>query len=381
MGPWLKIWIEKLVGRGEDAHPLCMRAQDGSLVIGVFDGLGGAGAGLVNTGQDTQRTEAAIAANLAASITHNFFLKELNHCSLDEIAERFEKALRLGFREKNQVISRVPSRVKSSMSKNLPTTVAIARFFENGGSQTIQVLWAGDSRVYRVNGSGRLECLTRDHCRHRTSASEIDYLASNGDAAMINCVSASEDFSIARSEIVDLDTLAIFACSDGLLSAFPDHTEFEVAILSALIGVMPKDQFVSLVASRRTDDVSAAFIEFNLEEPDKSRINERIEYLADKIIPHRVNIEYSIDIMETFGLGKKKSAEALVASDDLSVTNNSSRVLIGASDDHRGINFLSGISELDRNRLRVALWLSLIGTYGATLVILCAGLLFALLSS
>ena len=380
MGRFPPIWIEKIVGRGEDAKPLA-RDEVGFRIVGVFDGLGGAGSGQVDTGNNVLRSEAAIAAELAKTVSWYFFSNLPNDpidYPIESIANKLKISLQAGFRDKSKSLNRVPTKLKSSMFKCLPTTLAIARYIVDGQKTRLQVFWAGDSRVYRINSEGQLKCLTRDDCNHPRGTYALDYLASNGDAPMYNCISASDKFEVRCLEIIGGDNWAIFVCSDGLFSAFLDHSEFELAILSAIVGKKTYKELVSEITNNRTDDVSAAFIDFDLDETVKSNIQRRIQYLSNSIIPNKLSdeyIAYTQKILETFDTHHAPEQSSVSQSPPENEQITIDPPLVG-----EGNSFPSGISGSQRVYIQVALQLALVVTYTVSILILGVGFFTALLT-
>lgn len=370
------IWIEKIVGRGEDALPLEIE-EDGCRIVGVFDGLGGAGSGQVDTGNNVLRSEAAIAAELARKVSSHFFSNLRNDYPVNAIAKKFEGILERDFHDESKKLNRVPTKLKSSMFKCLPTTLAIARYIVDGQKTRLQVFWAGDSRVYKINSEGQLKCLTRDDCNHPRGTYALDYLASNGDAPMYNCISASDKFEVRCLEIIGGDNWAIFVCSDGLFSAFLDHSEFELAILSAIVGKKTYKELVSEITNNRTDDVSAAFIDFDLDETVKSNIQRRIQYLSNSIIPNKLSdeyIAYTQKILETFDTHHAPEQSSVSKSPP-----ENEQITIDPPLVREGNSFPSGISGSQRVYIQVALQLALVVTYTVSILILGAGFFTALL--
>ena len=294
------IWIEKIEGRGEDAQPFLIDAPDGASIVGVFDGLGGAGSNKVKLRDDITKSEAAIAASHVGEVARKFFQNNFSNYSVEEIRDELHLEISSSLSELDKSIPRIESKIKSSMAKKLPTTLAIARYIPDEKNSFLQIFWSGDSRIYGISQEGHLECLTKDHCNHRSSLTELEYYAWNGDAAMTNCVTTSKEFFIDCIEINNPNNLCIFACSDGLPTSFPDHLAFENHILSVFIDEENEENFIEVIKSGRTDDVSASFINFETQDSHINLISKRISEIEALTTHLKGDRSFIYDVMKTF---------------------------------------------------------------------------------
>ena len=146
-------WLEKRAGLGEDAEPTMRVHRSGRGLIGVYDGTGGAGAGIARRLRDgTELSGAFVVSRLAREVCETWF-KDLvdggsTFVSAGDLHERLAAALsdELGYLEQ-------PSNgLKGSLHRLLPTTMALALYDESGADVDVDVLWAGDSRCLRTVG-------------------------------------------------------------------------------------------------------------------------------------------------------------------------------------------------------------------------------------
>ena len=84
----VKFMTEKKEGNGEDAPPLLVKKEN-AYAVGVFDGMGGAGAATCASDYGNNKTKAYIASRIVASAVE-LFLK--THLSTDEISVEVIKA-------------------------------------------------------------------------------------------------------------------------------------------------------------------------------------------------------------------------------------------------------------------------------------------------
>jgi len=182
-----KFHTEKKVGLGEDAEPIGFKVEPVGDVLGVFDGMGGAGAIQVPAENEMGTcTMAKLASKTAAEETAKIFLQwgNANISSLKQVIERAVVG-RLQSLANRQGGRGPDPRIRGTILAEYPTTVAIAvvrASKESALEQNVKVLWAGDSRVYFLDPDRLvpLQAITRDH----TEA------GSGGDGALSRYASA-----------------------------------------------------------------------------------------------------------------------------------------------------------------------------------------------
>ena len=230
--------------RSEDAEPLFVshsESQEQRLLIGVFDGMGGAGAGIVERPQNSY-TEAYIASRLLrkrllkfgmtgfanpiisgsqrAISSSDFLIRIKNHF------EKFSKEYKIG--------TGSASRIRGTLTKTLPSTLACAEILvrENyqGHLQTkIYSMWAGDSRVWVMTPQSGLQQITKDDV---DLADPLEQLRQ--DPPMNNVVSASVDFLIREHHVELSGPCLVIAATDGICGYVRSPGEVELLVLQAL---------------------------------------------------------------------------------------------------------------------------------------------------
>ncbi len=296
------IWLEKRPGHGEDAQPLKVLNENFGTVLAVFDGLGGAGAARIEQPGEEATSEARLAALYLRELTKDYFCNLQSSNDLSHINVSLSEFLRKRLKSYSSTLPRVESKLKSSLSKYLPSTGCILIHNTVEAEPVLNALWAGDSRAYRVRIDGALECLTPDHVKHRSHQSKLDYFVSNGDATMTNCISASHDFELDRTEghFLAKDTIVAFVCSDGAFGAFKDHLRFELAVLKTLIGSTPGEEFEQYISEHRSDDVSFQAIFIQDPEQYREAIEKRLGLLERAIDGDKDPVAFFSVVSETF---------------------------------------------------------------------------------
>lgn len=284
--------IPKSVDNGEDAPPLVMdlnRSLEGSpettsVLLGVFDGMGGAGSQKVTLADGTQKTNAYVASRATRRLVEQFF--STWNISGDDLEQALKICIQNGLKEKDKELQAYaptqPSRFISTLHKKLPTTMSLAWFqnMADNGKIKLIALWAGDSRSYVLMPQKGLLQLTQDD-NGVTDALE----ALRQAPKMNNTISASQDFAIRRKDYELDKPCMVFTASDGVFDYFPSPLLLEYYILNSLeesICIAEwRDHLREILYLWKHDDVSMAldlvgFNDFN--EVKKAYLN-RLEYL------------------------------------------------------------------------------------------------------
>jgi len=240
-------------GAGEDATPIrTFRPPANHGLIGVFDGLGGAGGEMIKLPDGTERTGAWVASRRA----HNVVLKiydELisrlqasrsapgsgdlyeQQIELPENLSPFDFTVELKDALQEELVRYAAelgaggsNRLKSKLIKTLPTTMAICTF--DLSSREYTAIWAGDSRVYCLNPALGLQQVTTDHLKGNPDALEN----LTRDAVMSNCLSASADFVLQERQLTLPTECVLIAATDGCFGYVHTPLHFEHMLLSTM---------------------------------------------------------------------------------------------------------------------------------------------------
>ena len=229
-------------GLGEDASPLFLVSENKQMyVVGAFDGMGGSGSTIYTNKKNSEKhTGAYLASRAVRDVVECFFQGRVaqNHSQItpsdidllkQKIVESLEVTLDLHSYE--------PSRIKSSMVRVLPTTMAVGQviFQANQDAGVFEVLWAGDSRVYFL--SSKLGCiqLTKDDLKLNNDP----YQNIKNDSPLSNKVCLDSDFTINHKThtIPNIHSLLpglFFAATDGCFQFFKTPMHFEELFLRTL---------------------------------------------------------------------------------------------------------------------------------------------------
>lgn len=255
---------EMIEGKGEDSYyaALSMHAAVGA----VFDGCGGLGSRRYPS--FSRHTGAFMASRAVCSALRDWF--DQTQCREEDGSQdpgQLADALREEMRRSLDVCMQYrgeTSRIMGSMVRDFPTTAAVVLVREpgQGPGDLLQVtcFWAGDSRVYLMDGKG-LAQLTEDDLRGQDAMSNL-----RADAPLSNYVSAGADFTLHTRTIEVRGPFAVFAASDGCFGYVRTPFHFEEMVLSCLQDAdTPADFEQALDRQIREyagDDYTLAFMNF-----------------------------------------------------------------------------------------------------------------------
>jgi serine/threonine protein phosphatase PrpC len=253
-------WSEQLAGEGEDAEPLCLSDGPDAGLVAVFDGLGGAG-GETYTTPDGPRSGAAIGAGLAREVLERAWVGA-GGATGAAFAETYRAELRDAMAEAAAGLRPARRRLRSSLLKTLPTTVAAAGFrWDPGrGSGRCDVWWAGDSRVYVLDPRRGLRQVSRDDLR-----SGGDALANLvQDSPLSNFACAEGGFTIRHATVRLTGPHLVIVATDGCFGYVALPSAFEDLLLQALMASRTPEEWgrrLELAVRRVTgDDASMAVV-------------------------------------------------------------------------------------------------------------------------
>lgn len=261
----ISLFIEQKPEHGEDCEPVLQLYPDGSGLLAVFDGAGGAGGTSYADadGSGGSFTGAYLASRLGRKTLLDFFdelKKQSDFFTGDETPKQLEARLKTVFKEKIAALENgsVP-KIKSSLIRRLPTTVAIIYYelpevataekstlsfvdkaleWASGGRSNAapaadgigNVLWAGDSRCYLLTAESGLQQITEDDLK--TNGDALANLLE--DAPMSNFISADVDFVLHFHCVRFPLPAVLLAATDGCFNFVASPAHFEFLLLDAL---------------------------------------------------------------------------------------------------------------------------------------------------
>lgn len=277
--PLIKFCYEKRAGAGEDADPLQFVFGDiPSGAVAVFDGLGGAGSGLIEREDGVIETGARRASRLGRECFENFIVALTKNYSghnqnigierynlIDYVismtnSENLARCFDAEFRsEFSSLPASISSKIRSRMIRALPTTFAGAIYKCEPNYIFVRALWSGDSRVYYLAASG-LYILTADHVREGNSAEP----EGGGDAPLTNYLSEITPNKVDQYDFEFTEPGFLICATDGTYGYFGSDAHFEVALLQAMMtGRLDESETEKLRASVievAQDDASAVVV-------------------------------------------------------------------------------------------------------------------------
>ena len=229
----IEIDIPKTENKGEDAPPINISSADGKhCLVGVFDGLGGAGSTMYEEDGEIH-SGAYIASRIARDTTESFFIEkikeidfQISKINLESLKNNIKDALTSKL--KKQKFQQ--SKLKSALIKTFPTTLAVGYATFDADKIKIETFWAGDSRVYALLPEKGLVQLTKDDLK----LDNDPYQNIEFDSPLSNLVNLDEDFKFNNHSYQIPCPAILIAASDGCYGYYSTPMHFEEMILESL---------------------------------------------------------------------------------------------------------------------------------------------------
>ena len=229
-----KFCTAKVAGEGEDADPILRVGPDLGL-LGVFDGMGGAGGRVYDT-PDGRHTGAYIASRFARNVVERLMLELIKpEWNLDgpATAAELHRLLASSLAARLEELKAPETSLRSKLVKPLPTTMTLAvlqRTDPAAGSYACHLFWAGDSRAYVVDPDAGAMQLTTDDLRSGGDAMRN----LTDDSVMSNCISADTEFHINHRQVELQAPFLLLCATDGCFAYVRSPMHFEHLLLSTL---------------------------------------------------------------------------------------------------------------------------------------------------
>jgi serine/threonine protein phosphatase PrpC len=229
-----KFCTAKVAGEGEDADPILRVGPDLGL-LGVFDGMGGAGGRVYDT-PEGRHTGAYIAARFARNVVERLMLELIKpEWNLDgpAAAAELHRVLASSLAARLAELKAPETTLRSKLVKALPTTMTLAvlqRTDPAAGGYACHLFWAGDSRAYVVQPEAGAMQLTTDDLRSGGDAMRN----LTDDSVMSNCISADSEFHINHRQVELQAPFLLLCATDGCFAYVRSPMHFEQLLLSTL---------------------------------------------------------------------------------------------------------------------------------------------------
>ena len=225
--------LGKIPDQGEDSDPILRDGPDLGLV-GVFDGMGGAG-GTVYETPDGRRSGAYLASRIARDVVERRMVDLLEpdwNLKGEAAAEDLRRSVQHALQERLAELKAPPSQLRSRLLRALPTTmavVALQRTHRDKSTWACHVFWAGDSRAYAFLPTGARQ-LSTDDLRDPNDAMANLYR----DSVVSNAMSADTEFTVNYRRVELKAPFLICCATDGCFGYVPSPMHFEHLVLRAL---------------------------------------------------------------------------------------------------------------------------------------------------
>jgi serine/threonine protein phosphatase PrpC len=226
--------LGKIPDQGEDSDPILRDGPDLGL-LGVFDGMGGAG-GTVYETPEGRRTGAYLASRIARDVVEQRMLDLLEpdwHLNGKAAARNLQHAVQQALKQRLQELNPAPSSLRSRLIRALPTTmalVALQRTQPGGPTWAGHVFWAGDSRAYVFESRGASQLSTDD------LRDPGDALANlRRDSVVSNALSADTEFHINYRRVELRSPFLVVCATDGCFGYVRTPMHFEYLVLNHLL--------------------------------------------------------------------------------------------------------------------------------------------------
>jgi len=211
---------------GEDGSP-CVRVHRrfAQGIVGVFDGLGGAGArdAWQLPGDEKPLTGAHVAANVASLACHRWYADGERHSA------SLAQALHATLVHADELSNAPRQAIRGSAMRTMPTTVAVIRFEEFGDGIRAMAMSAGDSRCYLLRPATGLQQLSVDDTRVPDAL-----VALRESPPMTQVAGADRPFELREAVHICDPPLVLLVATDGYFDYVETPHQLELECLRAL---------------------------------------------------------------------------------------------------------------------------------------------------
>jgi hypothetical protein len=255
---------EKKHGLGEDSDPMLLY-HDGKTVLGVFDGMGGAGGAECESDFGSGHTKAYVGSRIIKEAIEELINSEPSIVCNDSFVNILSETIKNRYAaEKKKFPPKSKGGLRSALIKEYPTTLAMLCVRRENCNYIIDSYWAGDSRNYIWTNDGLFQVSIDD------LQGKLDPLQNlHEDAPMSNCIQADAPFTIHHKSIKDFSgnsKFIVLSATDGCFGYYPSPMDFERILYRTLRKSEDMDDWKSnlskLFAYATGDDFSFSLAAF-----------------------------------------------------------------------------------------------------------------------
>ncbi len=243
-------------GVAEDAPPLAL-LRGGIALLGVFDGLGGAGVRAVD-GEDGRRSSAYYAARTASGAAAAQFA-QASAAEGASFATAVAAAIGRSLAQRHRIAPPRIGTLRSALLRSYPTTAALLRVSPCPGGLDLLALWAGDSRCYVLTPQAGLQQLSLDDSH--AAADPMGALRDDSCMTHLLCAEHPAHLRTSARRLV-AGPAVLFATSDGAYAALPSPMHFEALLLDTVLEARDPATWAATLAAHLVpladDDISLA---------------------------------------------------------------------------------------------------------------------------
>jgi len=226
--------IPKKENQGEDAPPINLEVSSNKKVISVFDGLGGSGSTIYEENGE-KKTGAYISSRVVASVVLEYFDNLKTQNTTYEVNAEFILNLKTkivsALEEKLKLQKFEVSKLKSSLIRTFPTTLALINCDIEDNNTKLDVIWAGDSRAYVLTPQKGLIQLTKDDLKLDNDPFEN----LKNDSPLSNMICLENDFKLNYNSYSFDNLLLAIVATDGCFGYYSTPMHFEYYLLKCIM--------------------------------------------------------------------------------------------------------------------------------------------------
>jgi serine/threonine protein phosphatase PrpC len=285
--------IPKKENQGEDAPPINFEVFSNKRVISVFDGLGGSGSTLYEENGE-KKTGAYISSRIVARVVLEYFGNLKNQKTTYEVNDVFISNLKTkivtALEEKLKLQKYEVSKLKSSLIRTFPTTLALINCDIKENKTKLDVIWAGDSRAYVLTADKGLIQLSKDDIKLNNDPLEN----LKNDSPLSNMICLENDFKLNHKSYSFDNLLLAIVATDGCFGYYSTPMHFEYYLLNSIMDsnneLEFKDKLEQEFSKVSGDDFSLSLTSFfdknfnEIKDVFRNRFEEVYQYFMKDIL-------------------------------------------------------------------------------------------------